>query len=86
MKSLASQTPRVYLQTSKSWCNGFFDYGEFGRPFGRTSRKLVERHGAPDDMVGRFHHHYAPNVWNASGHVDSFTDPWWIKESKMRYG
>ncbi len=69
--------------------NGFYDYG----PLGVELRKNIKDawwkdmvHGR-DDIVGQdasiiMH----PNAWEASGHVDSFTDPMVdCKESKMRY-
>ncbi len=69
--------------------NGFYDYG----PLGVELRKNIKDawwkdmvHGR-EDIVGQdasiiMH----PNIWRASGHVDSFSDPMVdCKESKMRY-
>jgi glycyl-tRNA synthetase len=69
--------------------NGFYDYG----PLGVELRKNIKDawwqdmvHGR-EDIVGQdasiiMH----PNVWRASGHVDSFSDPMVdCKESKLRY-
>jgi glycyl-tRNA synthetase len=69
--------------------NGFYDYG----PLGVELRKNIKDawwndmvHGR-EDIVGQdasiiMH----PNVWKASGHIDSFSDPMVdCKESKMRY-
>ncbi|MCZ6673814.1 MAG: glycine--tRNA ligase [Verrucomicrobia bacterium] len=69
--------------------NGFYDYG----PLGVELRKNIKDawwkdmvHGR-DDIVGQdasiiMH----PNVWKASGHIDSFSDPMVdCRESKMRY-
>lgn len=69
--------------------NGFYDYGPLGVELRRNIkdawwRDMVHRR---DDIVGIdasviMH----PKVWEASGHVDGFTDPLVdCKESKMRY-
>ncbi len=69
--------------------NGFYDYG----PLGVELRKNIkdawwqDMVHAREDIVGQdasiiMH----PNVWKASGHVDSFTDPMVdCKVSKLRY-
>ena len=79
------------FQTSEIYggINGFFDYGPLGVELRKNIKEawwkdMVQRR---DDMVGLdstiiMH----PNVWKASGHVDSFTDPMVdCKVSKMRY-
>jgi len=79
------------FQTSEIYggINGFFDYGPLGVELRRNIKDawwkdMVQMR---DDVVGLdsaiiMH----PDVWKASGHVDSFTDPMVdCKESKMRY-
>ncbi len=69
--------------------NGFFDYGPLGVELRNNIkniwwRDMVQRR---DDIVGLdssiiMH----PNIWEASGHVDGFSDPMVdCKESKLRY-
>lgn len=69
--------------------NGFFDYGPLGAELKRNIRSawwhdMVHRR---EDIVGLessiiMH----PKVWEASGHIDGFTDPMVdCKESKQRY-
>jgi glycyl-tRNA synthetase len=69
--------------------NGFFDYGPLGAELRRNIRNawwtdMVHRR---DDIVGLdctiISH---PKVWEASGHIQGFTDPMVdCKESKQRY-
>jgi glycyl-tRNA synthetase len=69
--------------------NGFFDYG----PLGVELRKNIKDAWWEDmvrrrqDMVGLDSSIIMnPKIWEASGHVDGFTDPMVdCKESKMRY-
>ena len=69
--------------------NGFFDYG----PLGVELRKNIkdawweDMVRSRDDMVGLDSSIIMnPRIWQASGHVDGFTDPMVdCKESKMRY-
>ena len=69
--------------------NGFFDYGPLGAEIKRNIKdawwqEMVHRR---DDIVGLdasiiMH----PKIWEASGHVDGFSDPMVdCKQSKMRY-
>jgi len=69
--------------------NGFYDYGPLGVELRKNIKDawwkdMVHRR---DDIVGQdasiiMH----PKVWQASGHVDNFSDPMVdCKESKMRY-
>ena len=69
--------------------NGFFDYGPLGVELRKNIKDawwedMVRRR---DDMVGLDSGIIMnPKVWQASGHVDGFTDPMVdCKESKMRY-
>ena len=69
--------------------NGFFDYGPLGVELRKNIKDawwedMVRRR---DDMVGLDSGIIMnPKVWEASGHVDGFTDPMVdCKESKMRY-
>lgn len=69
--------------------NGFFDYGPLGVELRKNIKDawwedMVRRR---DDMVGLDSGIIMnPRVWEASGHVDGFTDPMVdCKESKMRY-
>ncbi len=69
--------------------NGFFDYGPLGAELRRNIKEawwkdFVQRR---DDIVGLdssiIHH---PKTWEASGHVDNFTDPLVdCKASKQRF-
>ena len=79
------------FQTSEIYggINGFFDYGPLGVELRRNIKDAwwKDMVHLRDDVVGLdssiiMH----SNVWKASGHVDSFTDPMVdCKESKMRY-
>ena len=79
------------FQTSESYggINGFFDYGPLGVELRRNIKDAwwKDMVHLRDDVVGLdssiiMH----SDVWKASGHVDSFTDPMVdCKESKMRY-
>ena len=79
------------FQTSEIYggINGFFDYGPLGVELRRNIKDAwwKDMVHLRDDMVGLdsaiiMH----SDVWKASGHVDSFTDPMVdCKESKMRY-
>jgi glycyl-tRNA synthetase len=58
--------------------NGFWDYGPLGAELKRNVRELWWRYMTRqrDDVVGLdatiiMH----PNIWQASGHVDTFADP-----------
>ena len=69
--------------------NGFFDYGPLGVELRKNIKDawwedMVRRR---DDMVGLDSGIIMnPKVWQASGHIDGFTDPMVdCKESKMRY-
>lgn len=69
--------------------NGFFDYGPLGVELRKNIKDawwedMVRRR---DDIVGLDSSIIMnPKVWQASGHVDGFTDPMVdCKESKMRY-
>ena len=69
--------------------NGFFDYGPLGVELRKNIKDawwedMVRRR---DDVVGLDSSIVMnPKVWEASGHVDGFTDPMVdCKESKMRY-
>ena len=69
--------------------NGFFDYGPLGVELRKNIKDawwedMVRRR---DDMVGLDSSIIMnPRIWQASGHVDGFTDPMVdCKESKMRY-
>ena len=69
--------------------NGFFDYGPLGVELRKNIKDawwedMVRRR---DDIVGLDSSIIMnPKVWEASGHVDGFTDPMVdCKESKMRY-
>lgn len=69
--------------------NGFFDYGPLGVELRKNIKDawwedMVRRR---DDVVGLDSSIIMnPKVWQASGHVDGFTDPMVdCKESKMRY-
>ena len=69
--------------------NGFFDYGPLGVELRKNIKDawwedMVRRR---DDMVGLDSGIIMnPKIWQASGHVDGFTDPMVdCKESKMRY-
>ncbi len=69
--------------------NGFFDYGPLGVELRKNIKDawwedMVRRR---DDVVGLDSSIIMnPSVWEASGHVDGFTDPMVdCKESKMRY-
>ena len=69
--------------------NGFFDYGPLGVELRKNIKDawwqdMVRRR---DDMVGLDSGIIMnPKVWQASGHVDGFTDPMVdCRESKMRY-
>jgi glycyl-tRNA synthetase len=69
--------------------NGFFDYGPLGVELRKNIKDawwedMVRRR---DDMVGLDSGIIMnPRIWQASGHVDGFTDPMVdCKESKMRY-
>ena len=69
--------------------NGFFDYGPLGVELRKNIKDawwedMVRRR---DDVVGLDSGIIMnPKVWEASGHVDGFTDPMVdCKESKMRY-
>ena len=69
--------------------NGFFDYGPLGVELRKNIKDawwedMVRRR---DDMVGLDSGIIMnPKVWQASGHVEGFTDPMVdCKESKMRY-
>lgn len=81
----------IIFQSSEIYggLNGFFDYGPLGAEIKRNIRNawwedMVHRR---DDIVGIessiiMH----PKVWQASGHVDGFTDPMVdCKASKNRY-
>tara|TARA_B100001248_G_scaffold262738_1_gene262104 strand:+ start:22057 stop:23538 length:1482 start_codon:yes stop_codon:yes gene_type:complete len=70
-------------------CNGFFDYGPLGAEMRRNIKNawwqdVVQRR---DDMVGLDSSIIMnPSVWQASGHLDGFSDPMVdCKESKLRY-
>ena len=79
------------FQTSEIYggINGFFDYGPLGVELRRNIKDAwwKDMVHLRDDVVGLdsaiiMH----SDVWKASGHVDSFTDPMAAcKESKMRY-
>ena len=79
------------FQTSEIYggINGFFDYGPLGVELRRNIKDAwwKDMVHLRDDVVGLdssiiMH----SDVWKASGHVDSFTDPMVdCKESKMRY-
>ena len=69
--------------------NGFFDYGPLGVELRKNIKDawwedMVRRR---DDMVGLDSSIIMNSkIWQASGHVDGFTDPMVdCKESKMRY-
>lgn len=69
--------------------NGFFDYGPLGVELRKNIKDawwedMVRRR---DDVVGLDSSIIMnPKVWEASGHIDGFTDPMVdCKESKMRY-
>jgi glycyl-tRNA synthetase len=69
--------------------NGFFDYGPLGVELRKNIKDawwedMVRRR---DDMVGLDSGIIMnPKIWQASGHVDGFTDPMVdCKESKLRY-
>ena len=69
--------------------NGFFDYGPLGVELRKNIKDawwedMVRRR---DDMVGLDSGIIMnPKIWQASGHVDGFTDPMVdCKDSKMRY-
>ncbi|NJM55458.1 MAG: glycine--tRNA ligase, partial [Verrucomicrobiae bacterium] len=69
--------------------NGFFDYGPLGVELRQNIKQAWWRHFVHrrEDMVGLdstiIQH---PRTWEASGHVDNFTDPMVDdKVSKMRY-
>ena len=58
--------------------NGFWDYGPLGAELKRNVKDLWWRHivHQRDDVVGlEATIIMAPKVWEASGHVDTFTDP-----------
>ena len=69
--------------------NGFFDYGPLGVELKRNIKEAWWRDMVQerDDMVGLDSSIIMnPKVWQASGHIDGFTDPMVdCKESKMRY-
>ncbi len=93
MESIVSLCRRrgFIFQSSEiySGINGFFDYGPMGVELRRNIKEawwkdFVQRR---DDIVGLdstiIHH---PKTWEASGHVDNFTDPLVdCKASKQRY-
>ncbi len=93
MESIVSLCRRrgFIFQSSEiySGINGFFDYGPMGVELRRNIKDawwkdFVQRR---DDIVGLdssiIHH---PKTWEASGHVDNFTDPLVdCKVSKQRY-
>ena len=69
--------------------NGFFDYGPLGVELKKNIKDawwedMVRRR---DDIVGLDSSIIMnPSIWEASGHIDGFTDPMVdCKESKMRY-
>ena len=87
--ALAKRRGFVFQSSEIYSLNGFFDYGPLGVELRKNIKDawwedMVRRR---DDMVGLDSGIIMnPKIWQASGHVDGFTDPMVdCKESKMRY-